>query len=300
MKSNVNMNQTVLASKKYTRRSQTNETWKRMRRNKGAMIGLFMVIVIVLIALTSSLFLDYETDVIGQNISERLKHPSFQHLMGTDDLGRDVFSRLMYGTRYSLSVGIVAVIIALAAGVTLGSIAGFFGGIVEEVIMRTSDMLAAVPSILMAIAIVSALGQSTFNLMVAVGVTSVPQFVRITRAAVLTVRNEEYVEASRSIGLKEWKIIWSHILPNCLSPIIVQTTLRVASAIISASSLSFLGLGVPAPDPEWGSMLSAGRKFIRGYGYLTFFPGLAIMITVLSLNMLGDGLRDALDPKLKR
>ena len=166
--------------------------------------------------------------------------------------------------------------------------------------MRASDMLAAVPSILMAIAIVSALGQSTLNLMLAVGITSVPQFVRITRAAVMTVRNQEYIEASRSIGLNEFKIIWFHVLPNCLSPIIVQTTLRVASAIISASSLSFLGLGVPSPDPEWGSMLSAGRKFIRGYSYLTLFPGLAIMITVLSLNLLGDGLRDALDPKLKK
>lgn len=271
-----------------------------MRKNKGAMLGLALVILIVLTAVFSGVFLDYETDVIGQNISQRLQHPSLAHPMGTDDVGRDVLSRLLYGSRYSLSVGVVAVMIALACGVTLGSIAGFFGGKTEEVIMRASDMLAAVPSILMAIAIVSALGQSTLNLMVAVGITSVPEFVRITRAAVLTVRNQEYIEASRSIGLSEFKIIWSHVLPNCLSPIIVQTTLRVASAIISASSLSFLGLGVPSPDPEWGSMLSAGRKFIRGYGYLTLFPGLAIMVTVLSLNLLGDGLRDALDPKLKK
>lgn len=293
-------NNVVLASQKYKKRSQGAEIWRRMRKNKGAMLGLVLVVLIVLTAIFSGVFLDYEQDVIGQNISQRLQFPSLAHPMGTDDLGRDVMSRLLYGSRYSLSVGVVAVVIALIFGVTLGSVAGFFGGKLEEVIMRASDMLAAVPSILMAIAIVSALGQSTLNLMIAVGVTSVPQFVRITRAAVLTVRNQEYIEASRSIGLNEFKIIWSHVLPNCLSPIIVQTTLRVASAIISASSLSFLGLGVPSPDPEWGSMLSAGRKFIRGYSYLTLFPGLAIMITVLSLNLLGDGLRDALDPKLKR
>ena len=166
--------------------------------------------------------------------------------------------------------------------------------------MRVTDIFASVPNMLMAIVIVSALGANTLNLMIAVGVTSVPQFVRITRASVLTVRSQEYVEASRSIGLLEPLIILHHILPNCLSPIIVQTTLRIASAIISASSLSFLGLGVPAPAPEWGSMLSSGRNFIRGYGYMTIFPGLAIMITVLAFNMVGDGLRDALDPKLKK
>lgn len=291
---------TGLVAQKYKKRSQSAEIWRRMRKNKGAMLGLALVCMLVLIAIFSGVFLDYDKDVIGQNISQRLQYPSLAHPMGTDDVGRDVMCRLLYGSRYSLSVGVVAVVIALICGVTLGSIAGYFGGKIEEVIMRLSDMLAAVPSILMAIAIVSALGQSTLNLMIAVGITSVPEFVRITRAAVLTVRNQEYIEASRSVGLNEIKIIWSHVLPNCLSPIIVQTTLRVASAIISASSLSFLGLGVPSPDPEWGSMLSAGRKFIRDYSYLTLFPGMAIMITVLSLNLLGDGLRDALDPKLKR
>ena len=181
-----------------------------------------------------------------------------------------------------------------------GAVVGYFGGAIEEIIMRSTDILSAVPNMLMAIVIVSVLGQSIWNLMFAVGITSVPQFVRITRAAVLTVRNQEYVEASKAIGLNNRKIIFRHILPNCLSPIIVQATLRVASAIISASSLSFLGLGVPAPDPEWGALLSGGRKYIRDYAYMTFFPGLAIMITVLALNLMGDGLRDALDPKLKK
>ena len=289
----------VLASRRYAKRSQSAEIWHRLRKNKGAMLGLAIMIAIILIAIGSNIFLDYDTDVIGQNVAERLQHPSLKHPMGTDATGRDMMYRIFYGTRYSLSIGIASVLIALVIGVTLGVIAGYYGGRVSEIIMRLSDAIAAIPSILMAIAIVSALGQSMFNLMLAVGVTSMPQFVRITHAATLTVRNQEYVEASRCLGLRQWQIILFHVLPNCLSPIIVQTTLRVASAIISASSLSFLGLGVPAPMPEWGGLLSAGRKYIRTHSYLTLFPGLAIMITVLALNLLGDGLRDALDPKLK-
>ena len=289
----------VLASRRYAKRSQSAEIWHRLRKNKGAMLGLAIMIAIILIAIGSNIFLDYDTDVIGQNVAERLQHPSLKHPMGTDATGRDMMYRIFYGTRYSLSIGIASVLIALVIGVTLGVIAGYYGGRVSEIIMRLSDAIAAIPSILMAIAIVSALGQSMFNLMLAVGVTSVPQFVRITHAATLTVRNQEYVEASRCLGLRQWQIILFHVLPNCLSPIIVQTTLRVASAIISASSLSFLGLGVPAPMPEWCGLLSAGRKYIRTHSYLTLFPGLAIMITVLALNLLGDGLRDALAPKLK-
>lgn len=279
--------------------NQTQEVWHRLKKNKGAMLGLIVVVLLILIALFSRYFLDYDTQVIGQNTAERLQQPSKTHIMGTDEYGRDVFYRILYGTQYSLSVGFVAVAIALVFGITLGAIAGYFGGAVEEIIMRATDIFGAVPNMLMAIVIVAAMGQSMLNLMIAIGLTSIPQFVRITRAAVLTVRNQEFIEASRVIGLSKFRIIFFHILPNCMSPIIVQVTLRVASAIISASSLSFLGLGIPAPNPEWGSMLSAGRKFIRDYNYMTLFPGLAIMITVLSLNLLGDGLRDALDPKLK-
>lgn len=280
-------------------RSQFGEAWHRMKKDKGAMLGLTIVCILVLIALLSNVILDYDTDVVGMNTKERLQRPNGKHLLGTDEYGRDILFRIMYGARYSMSVGLVAVAIALTIGVTLGAIAGYKGGIVEEVIMRITDIFSSVPNMLMALVVVSALGQSMLNLMIAIGVTSVPQFVRITRATVLTVRNQEYVESARAIGLSTPKIIINHILPNSLSPIIVQTTLRVASAIISASSLSFLGLGIPAPNPEWGAMLSAGRKFIRDYPYMTLYPGLAIMITVLSLNLLGDGLRDALDPKLK-
>ena len=280
-------------------RSQWAEVWHRLKKDKGAMLGLTVVLLIVFAALAANILLDYDTDVIGMNTRERLQAPSSAHLLGTDEYGRDIFFRILYGARYSLSVGLVAVAIALTLGVLLGAIAGYKGGHIEEVIMRATDIFSSVPNMLMAMVVVSALGQSMFNLMIAIGITSVPQFVRITRAAVLTVRTQEYIESARAIGLSTRKIIMSHILPNCLSPIIVQTTLRVASAIISSSSLGFLGLGIPAPNPEWGSMLSGGRKFIRDYSYMTLFPGLAIMITVLSLNLLGDGLRDALDPKLK-
>ena len=280
------MAKTVEANVPRKARRQMGEVWHQFRRNKGAMVGSAIVLIIVFVALFADVFLDYDTQVVGQNVAERLQWPSARHWFGTDELGRDIFFRVLYGTRFSCSVGLVAVTIGLVIGVTLGAIAGFYGGPLEEVIMRSTDILGAVPNMLMAIVIVSVLGQSIWNLMLAVGITSVPQFVRITRAAVLTVRNQEYVEASKAIGLSNRRIIFKHILPNCLSPIIVQATLRVASAIISASSLSFLGLGVPAPSPEWGALLSGGRKYIRDYSYMTLFPGLAIMITVLALNMM--------------
>jgi len=280
-------------------RGQWADVWHRLRKNIGALCGLVVIILLVIAAVASGFLLDYDTDVIGQNTANRLKRPSAEHIMGTDEFGRDIASRLLYGARYSLTVGLVAVSIAIGIGVSLGAIAGYFGGALEEFIMRATDIFNAVPNMLMAVVIVAALGQGMFNLMIAIGVVSIPQFVRITRAAVLTVRNQEFIEASRAIGLSKANIIFNHVLPNCLSPIIIQATLRVGTAIITASSLSFLGLGIPAPNPEWGSMLSAGRRFIRDYSYMTLFPGLAIMITVLALNLLGDGLRDALDPKLK-
>ena len=287
------MSEQTLVSKKYRKRSKAGEIWHHLRKNKGAMIGLVFIILLIGVALTVDMWLDYEL-VIAQSVKERLQKPSIEHWMGTDEYGRDVFCRLLYGAKFSVLVGFVAIAIALAFGVTLGAIAGYYGGILENLIMRGLDIFGAIPSVLMGIVIVSALGANIFNLMIAVGLTSVPGFARVTRASVLTMRNQEYVEAARAIGIFEWKIIFSHIIPNCLSPIIVQTTLRVGS------SLSFLGLGMPEPTPEWGSMLSGGRQYLRGNSYLTLFPGLAIMITVLAFNMLGDGLRDALDPKLKR
>jgi peptide/nickel transport system permease protein len=293
-----NKAQTSVA-KKYRKRSAAGEIWHRFRKNKGAVAGMTILALLFLIALTIDLWLDQEL-VIGMNILEKLQGPSLKHWFGTDEMGRDLFWRVMYGSRYSLAIGFVAVFVSLVIGVPLGAIAGYYGKTVETVIMRFTDIFSAVPAILMAVVVVSMLGSNTINLMIAVGISSVPGFVRTTRAAVLTVRNQEYIEAARALGKSDLYIIFLHVLPNCLSPIIVQTTLRVASAIVSASSLSFLGLGIKPPAPEWGALLTAGKGLIRGYSYLTLFPGLAIMITVLAFNLVGDGLRDALDPKLKR
>jgi len=280
-------------------RSKAGEIWHRLKKNKGAMAGLVILIILALIALTVDFWLP-EDLINGQNLREKLQGPSLKHFFGTDELGRDLFWRVIYGTRYSLAIGFVAVIISAVVGVPLGAVAGYYGGKVETVIMRVADIFSAIPSILLAIAIVSLLGRTTFNLMLAIGIAAVPQFARVTRASVLTVKSQEYVEAARALGKNDMYIIFKHILPNCLSPIIVQTTLRIAGAIVSASSLSFLGVGVRPPSPEWGALLNAGKDLIMGYSYLCLFPGLAIMITVLAFNMVGDGLRDAMDPKLRK
>lgn len=285
---------------KYKRRSMLQETWRRFKKNKGAVVGLCMILIICILAIAAGFIFDYDTQVVGGDFGSRLLAPSLQHLFGTDEMGRDILIRVIYGARYSLSVGLVAVGISIVIGVTLGAIAGFVGGMLENVIMRITDIFIAVPNILLAIAIVSALGQSMLNLMVAIGICSAASFVQIARAAVLTVRNNEYVEAARAIGASNRQIVFSHILPNSLAPIIVQATLRVGASIISASSLSFLGIGIPLPAPEWGAMLSSGRNYIRDFSYMTLFPGLAIMLTVVSLNLVGDALRDSIDPKLKK
>lgn len=296
----IDKTQNTAPNKKNKRRSISAEVWRRLRKNKGAMIGLVIAVLLILMAITAPLLLDYKTDVINQNISERLQSPSLAHPFGTDETGRDIMNRIIYGSRYSLSVGFIAVTVSLLIGVPLGSIAGFYGGRLDNFIMRLADVFLSIPTFLLALVVVAAIGQSTFNLMLAVGVTSAPSFIRVTRASVLTARNQDYVEAARAIGVGDLKIIFRHVLPNSLSPIIVQATMRVGSAIITASTLSFLGMGVAPPTPEWGAMLSGGRKFIRDYSYMTLFPGMAIMITVLALNMFGDGLRDAIDPRLKR
>ena len=288
------------AHQKYKKRSSLGMVWHQLKRNKGAIIGLVLILLVIILALCAPLIYDYKTDIVKNHVRERMLPPSPEHWFGTDDLGRDILARVIWGARYSLAVGVVAVMFALVVGVTLGAIAGYVGGVFEDIVMRICDIFSSIPSVLLAIAVVSAMGKSTVNLMIAVGLASSAPFTRVARAAVLVVRDEEYVEAARAIGMRDWQIILDHILPNCVSQIIVQATLRVGSAIISAAQLSFLGLGVPAPAPEWGSMLSTGRQFIRDYSYMTLFPGLAIMLCVLSLNLLGGGLRDALDPKLKR
>ena len=282
------------------KRSQFQETWRRLKKNRMAMLGLFVITLLILVSIFADFIFDYNDVVIKQETSIRLEVPSSEHWLGTDEFGRDILARLVHGSRVSLSVGVVAVTISLLIGGTLGAIAGFYGGKVDNVIMRFMDILLAVPSLLLSITIVSALGPSLINLMLAIGISSVPSYARIVRASVLTVKDQEFVEAARCIGANNFEIITSHIIPNCMAPIIVQVSLKVASAILSTSGLSFLGLGVKAPTPEWGAMLSGGRSYLRNAPHLCIFPGIAIIITILSLNLLGDGLRDALDPKLKK
>lgn len=291
-------NPEVNTAAKPKKRSQFQETIRRLKKNRSAMIGLALIVLVFLISVVSNFAFDYDAEIVAAT-GDRLQHPSLRYPFGTDELGRDIFKRVLYGARYSLSVSFVAVTVSLIIGVPMGAVAGYCGGVIENLIMRFNDILLALPSIFTAIAIVSALGKSTLNLMIAVGVCSICTFAQVTRSAVLTVRNNEYVEAARALGATNGHIIFHHILPNCLAPIIVQTTFRMGQAIISAASLSFLGLGVPLPAPEWGSMLSGGRSYLLGYSYMTMFPGLALLVTVIAFNLVGDGLRDALDPKLK-
>ena len=272
---------------------------RRLFKNKAAVAGLFFLIFLILMAIFADALFDYNTQCINQNIPERLQWPSAQHWFGTDEYGRDLLIRIVFGSRISLSIGFIAVLFGLIVGGVLGAVAGFFGGKIDNIIMRLCDVFLAVPMMLMAIVIVAALGASIVNLVIALSISSVPTFARIVRSAVLTVRDMDYVEAARAIGVKTPRILARYILPNCMGPIIVQTTLRVAATISNTAALSFLGLGVKAPQPEWGALLSSGREFIRDSGYLACIPGICIMLTILALNLLGDGLRDALDPRLK-
>lgn len=282
------------------KRSQWKETWRRLKKSRNAMIGLVLIFIIIAAALIAPLIFDYETEVIAQNISERLQAPSMKHPFGTDNYGRDILARIMYGARTSLMIGAISCLICCTSGVLLGATAGYFGGKVDDVIMRFFDILLAIPSTLLAIVLVAAFGTSLLNIIIAVGLPTLPQYVRITRASVMQIKSQEYVEAARAVGATHPQIIRMHILPNCLAPVLVQATLRVATVIADAAGLAFLGLGIPAPRPDWGGMLATGRAFLRDYPHTVLFPGLAIMATILALNLLGDGLRDALDPKLKK
>lgn len=268
--------------------SLARDTWRRLLSNKAAVFGSIIMILIILMAIFADVLYDYETQVIAMDIPNSLKAPCAEYPLGTDEFGRDILARIVHGSRMSLIISFTSVAISLV-----------IGGRIDNLIMRITDILLAIPMTLFAIVIVAALGPSTKNLAIALAASSIPVFARIVRSAVLTVRDVEYIEAARAIGATNGTIILGHVLPNCLSPIIVQVTLRIANAIYNTAALSFLGMGVQAPDPEWGGMLSAGRTFIRDYSYLSVIPGLVIMLTVLALNLLGDGLRDALDPRLK-
>ena len=294
------MNGTVDTNKEVQKKNSLAwDTWKRLLKNKGAMFGLVFMVGLVLMAIFADFLYDYDTQVIAQNIQDRLIHPCMAHPFGTDEFGRDLLARIVHGSRMSLVVSFTSVAISLDVGGVLGAISGYFGGMIDDIIMRITDILLAIPMTLFAIVIVAALGPNTQNLALALAASSIPIFARLVRGSVITVRDVEYVEAARAIGANHFTIITKHILPNCMAPIIVQVTLRIATAIYNTAALSFLGMGVQAPAPEWGGLLSAGRSLIRDHSYLSVIPGLAIMLTVLALNLLGDGLRDALDPRLK-
>ncbi len=286
--------------KKNKKRSQWAEVWRRLKKNKMAMLGLAILAVLILGAVFAPWIADYDEVVIKLDLVNRLQGPSAENLLGTDEFGRDILARMIWGARVSLRVGILAVGISILIGGSLGAIAGFYGGKLDTVIMRIMDIFLAIPGILLAIAIVSALGPSLINLMIAIGISSVPSYARIVRASVLSIREQEFIEAARAIGANDTRIILKHIIPNALAPVIVQGTLGVAGAILSTAGLSFIGLGIQPPAPEWGAMLATGRAFLRDAWHVTTFPGLAIMITILALNLVGDGLRDALDPRLKQ
>lgn len=275
------------------------ETWKRLCGNKAALCGMIFLILLILVSLFADFIYDYETEVIEQNIPNRLLPPSSEHPFGTDEFGRELLARIIHGSRMSLIVSFSSVFLSFLVGGALGAISGYFGGMIDSVIMRIVDVLLAIPMTLFAIVIVAALGASTVNLALALAASSVPIFARIVRGSVLTVRDVDYIEAARAIGAKDSRIILKHVLPNCLGPVIVQITLRIANAIYNTAALSFLGMGVQPPAPEWGGLLASGRTYIRDYSYLSVIPGFAIMLTILALNLLGDGLRDSLDPRLR-
>lgn len=281
-------------------RTRTQELWHQFKKNKGAMVGLIMFSLILIAVIIAQFAFDYGTDITKMNATQLLQHPSWKHPFGTDHMGRDVMARVLYGGRYSLIIGLCAVALSTLAGLIIGSIAGYYGGRLDNLVMRLVDIFMVVPALLIVIIIVSLLGVSLPNLIIGLSIGAIPAASRQVRAAILPVRNSDYVEAARAIGVSDFRIIITHIIPNSLSTIIVNTTMRIGGTIVSAAGYSFLGLGVPTPMPEWGAMLSDARSLMIDYPYLVIFPGLAILLTAMSINLIGDGLRDALDPKLKR
>jgi peptide/nickel transport system permease protein len=293
-------------------RSFLAEFWHRFHKNKLAVAGLVVILLYILVAFLADFF--YAGDfIIGNQIPNAFAAPgtmaevewngemkAHRYILGADNFGRDVLGRIIHGARVSMIIGFITVAFAVFIGGVLGALAGYYGGRLETLIMRGADILLAIPNILFAMAIVAALGPSFRNLLLAIGITAVPTYVRIVRASVLTVKDQEFVEAARAIGARDGRIILFHVLPNCTAPVIVQATLGIAQSILSATFLSFLGLGIQPPSPEWGNMLSEARPYIISAPHTLIFPGLAIMTVILAYNLIGDGLRDALDPKLKR
>ena len=281
------------------KRNIARDVWRQFRKNRTAVAGLLAILILALLAIFANVICDYQRDAIDMHAAIRLQPPSKDHLFGTDSYGRDVFARLIFGARISLSIGFICVSIALVAGGAIGALSAYFGGLLDVVVMRIVEMFSCIPGVLLALAIVAALGHGMPNLVIAMTIASTPGFARITRALVLPIVTQEYIEAARASGVKTTRIIALHIIPNAMGPLIVQATMSLAGVIIAAAGLSFIGMGIQPPTPEWGSMLSQGNDFIRNAPHLVIFPGLAIVIAALSFNLIGDGLRDALDPRLR-
>lgn len=280
--------------------SQLHNIWKRLRKNKTAMIGLVILSIFVFFLIFGDLISDYENLAIKQDISLSLQKPSAEHWFGTDFFGRDIFARIVFGTRISLVYGLIIITLSMSCGIFLGSIAGYYGGKIDNLLMRFLDAISAIPAMLLTLCFVAALGPGMGNLVIAVVIADIPHSTRLVRSSIISVSDNEYIEAAIACGTRAPRIILRHILPNALGPIIVQATMGLGFVIINIAGLSFLGMGVQPPTPEWGYMLSEGREFMRNAPWVVIFPGLAIMLTALSFNLLGDGLRDAIDPRLKK
>ncbi|SMQ65779.1 peptide/nickel transport system permease protein [Bacillus sp. OV166] len=287
---------TVIVEEKLT--PPWKEAWISFYKNRLAVVGLGIVVFFISIAIIAPIIAPYSFK--DQVLADRMLPPSSEHWFGTDDFGRDIFSRIVYGARISLWVGFFSVLGSVVAGTLLGIVAGYYGRWVDAIISRIFDIMLAFPSILLAIAVVSILGPSLQNALIAIAVINIPNFGRLVRSKVLSVKQEEYIMAARAVGMKDSRILLRHILPNSISPVIVQATLAIATAIIEAAALGFLGMGAQAPTPEWGKMLADSKNYITQAPWTLFFPGVAIMLTVLGFNLMGDGLRDILDPKMKQ
>lgn len=280
------------------KKSQAKDIWRRFKKNKTAILGLIIFTIIILVVILADVIVPNEV-AMKQNVPERLQGPSAKHWFGTDNFGRDIFARIVHGSRYSLLIGIGAVAIGMTIGGILGSIAGYYGGKIDTLVVKFMDMIMSIPLMLLVLALVASLGTSLKNVFIAMMISSIPQYTRIVRSAILTVVDQDYIEAARACGTNDFWIIITHIIPNAIGLIIVQATMSVGTIIINAAGISFLGMGIQPPTPEWGAMLNEGKNFMTTYPHVVIFPGIAIGLTAFSLNLMGDGLRDALDPKLK-
>ena len=288
---------TVVKTARPKKQSEFVRVFKELRKNSTAMLGLCILLVEIILVILAPVIAPY--DYTAMDIVAAQQGPSAAHWFGTDELGRDIFSRVFYGGRYSISMGVLAVMISTTVGMTIGAIAGYFGGKVDNILMRLLDVIQSLPAMLLSIVLSAVLGPGYFNTILALSVNGMPASARMLRAQMMKVRGNEYIEAAQSINCSKFRIIVRHMIPNSFSPNIVQATMSIAHMIVMAASLSFIGLGVQPPTPEWGAMLTGARQFIRQCPHMVIFPGLAIAVTVLAVNLMGDGLRDALDPKLK-